>query len=90
MGNVSAYLPTPRGLDGERPSLYRGRALEWRGELTLHSIQRLAQLSAHLTTQDYVLFMDSDMILRQPIDPVAMGRAARRVFLFHSGAVFLF
>ena len=61
-----------------------------RGELKLHSIQRLAQLSAHLTTQDYVLFMDSDMILRQPIDPVAMGRAARRVFLFHSGAVFLF
>ena len=159
MGNAPAYLPISRGLDGERPSLYRARALEWthtrlgapsppcrgthcacryteihrdtpryteiptvrahpatlptvkrggvsrcisvylgvsrrdsrrRGELKLHSIQRLAQLSAHLTTQDYVLFMDSDMILRQPIDPVAMGRGARRVFLFHSGVVFLF
>ena len=61
-----------------------------RPEMTLHSIQRLAQLSAHLMTQDYVLFMDSDMILRQPIDPVAMGRGARRVFLFHRAAVFLF
>ena len=91
---LPAVEPTVRAHPATLLTVKRGgvsrRGSRRRGELKLHSIQRLAQLSAHLTTQDYVLFMDSDMILRQPIDPVAMGRAARRVFLFHSGAVFLF